>query len=84
MDNTDNISDIIIWDTGEDKVNERYHVLFNDIAFILGEDAIIDTRNIQYSSVYEIDRPWMDKKYQRVSLSDLPEPLARIIKERIE
>jgi hypothetical protein len=77
------MNDIIVWDNGDinDK-DERYTLLYGGVkrAFIFGESAIEDPRNVY--PIVGIDIQDMDKRYKRISVTDLPATLIEAIKKR--
>lgn len=76
------MNDVIVYDAGKD-ADKRYTILYGGMkAFIVGEDAVEDHRNIEVVSRQEVDVPWMDKNYKRIPSTNLPESLIAAIRKR--
>jgi hypothetical protein len=78
------MNDIIVWDNGEENdTTGRYTLLYGGMsAFIFGENAKEDHRNVEKISKAEVDIQDMDKRYKRISHTILPVALIEAIKKR--
>ena len=75
------MSKVIIWDTKENS-DERYTVLAGHKAFVFGESAQEDPKNITVISGSEVDVPFMDSRYERIPATGLPKPLVEAVLKR--
>jgi len=78
------MNDIIVWDNEDvNDTDARYTLLYGKMyAFIFGENAKEDHRNVEKISRNEIDIQDMDKRYKRILSTDLPATLIEAIKKR--
>lgn len=82
METETNKAEIKIWDSGCDN-DDRYTILCGNKAFIFGNSALEDSRNIEVVSKNEIDIQWMDTNYKSSSLVSIPSEILRAIKKRL-
>jgi len=75
-------AEIKIWDSGCDK-DDRYTILCGNKAFIFGDSALEDNRNIEVVSKNEIDIGWMDMNYKSSSLSSIDHNILKAIKSKL-
>jgi hypothetical protein len=80
------MNDIIVWDNcNEMDKDARYTLLYGNSAFIFGETAKEDHRNIEKISKLEVNREWMDdprSPFKKILSTDLPATLIEAIKKR--
>lgn len=77
-------AEIKIWDSGSDS-DDRYTILCGNKAFIFGNSALEDARNMEVISSSEINVEWMDSNYKKVDFSsiNITREIAQAIKSRL-
>jgi len=82
--NVTKIAEIKIWDSGSNS-DDRYTILCGNKAFIFGNSALEDARNMEVISGSEINIEWMDANYKKTDISsiNITKEIAQAIKSRL-